>query len=89
MPCYVFWLLITFVIALHLSLALCERDSVGFIAIFVSATVYIGVPFWQCSEKGEPDRTNVLFLCWLHPLSPLTGEGAESIHSSATRANLH
>lgn len=89
MPRYVFWLFICLMVALQLLLALCERDSVGFIAIFVSATVYIGVPFGQCSEKGKPDRTNVLFLCWLHPLSPLTGEGAESVHNSTTRANLH
>lgn len=89
MPRDLLGLLVGFVVALKLSLALCERDGVGFVTVHVGATVYIGVPFWQCSEKGEPDRTNVLFLCWLHPLSPLTGEGAESIHSSATRANLH
>lgn len=89
MPRDLLRLLVRLVVAPQLSLALCERDSVGFIAIFVSATVYIGVPFGQCSEKGKPDRTNVLFLCWLHPLSPLTGEGAESVHNSTTRANLH
>lgn len=62
MPRDLLGLLVGFVVALQLSLALCERDSVGFVAVVVGAPVYVCVPIREGAEKGEPDRADVLFL---------------------------
>lgn len=62
MPRDLLGLLVGFVVALKLSPALCERDSVGFVTVVVGAPVYVCVPLWKGAHEGEPKCADVLFL---------------------------
>jgi len=61
-PRHLFGAFVGFVVALKLSPALCERDSVGFVAVHVGAPVYVCVPLRKGAHEGEPKCADVLFL---------------------------